>query len=222
MNTYFINEYGKDMTYLELRLCAILDCPGRIKKITEILNFLNIHNFLTNLVVAYDDTMRSENFEEKSDIASLSIDVRDDKFRFKYWNGSETIWTFHTQDLFDSLISGREDYAKIYAKYYPVTTVIKNMQDKFRNSIKRITYRYYPQHEVEMIYHLVFTQEIQETHAENSLLEMINKEIIMLGSEVTQDLKFSIDFSFDEGQCIPCQKAKEEREKNVNQADNAE
>lgn len=212
MNTYYITEYGKEMTYLELRLCAVLDCEGRIQKVTDVLNFLNIHDFLTNLVVVYDNTMRAENFNERMDIPSLTIDLRDDKFRFKYWNGSETLWTYHTEDLFDELITGRDDYAKIFNRYKPVTDVIRDVKSRFKNSIERMNYTYYPHEEIEISYHLVFTKEIKESQTQNKLLDIINKEIIMLGEDVTDDLKFTIDFSFSHRNCIPCEEAKKKRE----------
>ena len=222
MSTYYIEEYGKELTYLELRLCAVLDCKGRIQKITDILNFLNVHNFLTNLVVAYDDTMRAENFMEKPDVASLTIDMRDDKFRFKYWNGCETLWTYHTEDLFEDIITGHKDYIKIFERYSPVTNAIRDVKKRFKTSIKRMNYTYYPNEDVEISYHLTFTNEVKETQTQNKLLEIINKEILMLGKEVTKDLKFSIDFVFDPNKCIPCEEAKKKREeeKNGHKGDN--
>ena len=78
MNKYFIQEYGSEMTLIELRICAFLCCEGRIKKITEILNYLNMNNFITNLVLMYDDSIRAENIQEFDGVQSLTIDIRDD------------------------------------------------------------------------------------------------------------------------------------------------
>ena len=77
MNKYFIKEYSMEMSVIELRICLCLDCKGRIDKITEILNYLNSNGFITNLVMMYDESIRAENIEERPDLASLTIDLRD-------------------------------------------------------------------------------------------------------------------------------------------------
>ena len=88
-NKYFINELGIEATYLELRIFSYLECEEKIKKITEILNFLNSHGFITNLTMLYHSMMRAENMIEHQGVPSLTIDLRDEKFRFKY---STSVW----------------------------------------------------------------------------------------------------------------------------------
>ena len=48
----------------------------------------------------------------------------------------------------------------------------------------------------------------------SKILSKINKEIIMLGEDVTKDLKFSIEYEFESTGCSACEKARKEREKN--------
>ena len=55
MNKYYINELKNECTYLELRIFSFLECEEKIKKITEILNFLNFHHFLINLTMLYQE-----------------------------------------------------------------------------------------------------------------------------------------------------------------------
>lgn len=208
MNKYFIKEYAIEMTLIELRICLLLDCKGRIDKITEILNYLNTNGFLTNLVLMYDETIRAENIDERPDVASLTIDARDDKLRFKYYNGSEVLWFFHTQDLFEALISKRDDYEKLVDKYRPVTAILLDMQSDFKTSIKRISYRYYPDMDNEIAYDLLFSSEIKEQGLEAKLLTEINDRLWGLDDK---DLQFTINFDFDDKKCTVCEEARNER-----------
>ena len=56
--------------------------------------------------------------------------------------------------------------------------------------------------------------DVKDTDYASVLLGKIDKEIVMLGSRITDDLKFKIEHSFKTSGCLPCQKAREEREKN--------
>ena len=71
MNKYYINELNTEATYLELRILTYVECEKKITIITKILNFLNSHNFLTNLTMLYHTAMRSENLLERQDTTSL-------------------------------------------------------------------------------------------------------------------------------------------------------
>ena len=210
MNTYFINELDKNLTYLELRLCLKFGCMECFKKVNDILEFLNRNCFLASLITIYDTTLSADSFVEREDVMSLTIDMVDGKMRFKYWNGSQAFWSFNTQSLCDNLLQQREEYAKIYAKYYPVTMAIKKTENDYSTSIRRVSYTYHPLEDIEMKYLITFSKSVQKTHAENDLLSIINHRITALGKKITDDLKFSIDFDFDSGECIPC-KEKEKK-----------
>lgn len=222
MNKYFIKEYDSEMTLIELRVCAFLCCEGRIKKITEILNYLNANGFITNLVLMYDDSIRAENIDEFDAVQSLTIDIRNDKFRFKYWNGNEILWLFHTQDLFQSLISNEKNYFKISKKYQPITDILYDIQNNFTTILKDIRYNYYPNDDNEVVYHLVFFKDAEETHLEHIVLKEFNERVQQLDEDLKQELKFVINFDFDKkSECSTCEQARLEREKNATQKNNA-
>ena len=151
MNKYYINELNTEATYLELRILTYVECEKKITIITKILNFLNSHNFLTNLTMLYHTAMRSENLLERQDTTSLSIDMRDEKFRFKYWDGSKTYWAYHLNDLFDILIEGREEYRQLVEKYNDVTVALLSAKQK-HPEIDNITYNYYPSDDIDIQY----------------------------------------------------------------------
>ena len=191
------------MSIIELRICMYLDCKGRIDKITQILNYLNQNGFLTNLVLMYDDAIRAENIEEMPDLPSLTIDIRDDKLRFKYFNGSRTLWLFHTDDLFKALLEGRKEYEEVVDKYRPVTQVLLDVQSDYKTSIKRVSYRFYPNLYTEVAYDLLFSSQIKEQAMESELLTEINNRLSQLEEK---DLKFSINFDFEDRKCTACEK----------------
>ena len=212
MNKYYINELKNECTYLELRIFSFLECEEKIKKITEILNFLNFHHFLINLTMLYHESMRAENMVEHQNTASLTIDLRDDKFRFKYWDGAKTYWTYHLQDLFNILIEGREEFIKLSNKYDPVTKVLFNFKDNHFDQINRITYKYYPSDVVEILYEIQFVDSIKEQHLEDGLLKEIYEVINDLE---LKNLKIDIDYTF-RPKCIPCQKRRERENAQLN------
>lgn len=222
MNKYFIQEYNADMVLIELRICAFLCCEGRIKKITEILNYLNTNGFITNLVLMYDDSIRAENIDEFDNIQSLTIDIRNDKFRFKYWNGNEVLWLFHTQDLFESLVSNEINYLQLSKKYQPIMDILYDIQNNFTTILKDIRYNYYISGDEEVVYHLIFFKDAEETHLENMVLEEFNKRVQQLDADLKQELKFVINFDFDKkSECSTCEQARLEREKNATRKNNA-
>lgn len=218
MNTYFINELGHEMTYIEIRFCLSLNCPKRFDKIAGILEFLNRNHFLCNITFFYDESIAADSFQERNDVASLTIDINNGKMRFKYWNGAETLWTYDSQDLSHSLMSGREKYAQIYAKYYPIIHVLQDVEHNFSTSIRRITYTYYPKNNnIEMQYFITFSKEVQESQTTKELMDIITEKINALGHDVIDTLKFDIEVKFDNSKCIPCQKKKQEL---INEAEN--
>lgn len=214
MKSYFIEERNMNMTYIELRLLLFVDCQLKYEKITSILNFLNTHGFINHLTMMYSENMRAENISERDNVMSLTIDMRNDKMRFKFWNGATTMWVFHTQDLFDALDTGREKFSELYDKYEPITELLFNFKKRWVTSIHHISYSYHPELENEITYDIVFTQEVKDTNYGNKILNKINKEISMLGKDVTDGLRFDINFSYQDVGCTPCEQRRKEREKN--------
>lgn len=214
MKSYFIEEKQMEMTYIEVRLLLFIDCEEKYKKITEILNFLNINCFINNLTTLYCEDMRAENIFESQDVMSLTIDMRDDKLRFKFWNGATTLWLYHTEDLFDALQTGRNDFYLLYDKYEPITELLLDFKNRWRTSIHHISYEYKPDEETEIVYHIIFTEDVKDANYESILINKIYKEIHTLGSEVTKNLNFRIEHSFRTTGCSECEKKRREREEN--------
>lgn len=215
MRTYYIEEKQADMSYIELRLLLFIDCDKKYRKITDILNYLMNNDFLINLTTLYCEDLSADTFVEKEDMMSLTIDEVNNKMRFKFWNGASVFWLYHVKDVFDALDTGRNEFSDLYDKYEPVTEVLYNFQRRWKTSIYHVSYQYYPSDDdVELIYYITFSEEVKNTNYSNKLLSKIEKEIQMLGSNVTENLNFRIKHSFKTSGCTPCQKAKEEREKN--------
>ena len=214
MYSYYIEERNMDMTYLELRLLLYVDCQLKYEKITKILNFLNRNGFINHLTMLYSENMRADNIPERENVMSLTIDMRDEKMRFKFWNGANTVWVFHTDDLFEALNKGRDDFSKLYDKYKPITDLLLDFEKRWSTSFKRISYRYASSGDNEVMYNIVFTKDVEDTDYASKILSKINKEIIMLVEDVTKDLKFSIEYEFESTGCSACEKARKEREKN--------
>lgn len=207
VNKYFINELGVEATYLELRIFSYLECEEKIIKITEILNFLNNHNFITNLTMLYHSMMRAENMVEHQGVPSLTIDLRDDKFRFKYWDGAKIYWTYHLNDLFECLIEGRKDFTTLMDTYKDLNALFFNFQKKYKDDILSIRYEFYPVgYNVDILYELQLSSKVKENNTTNLVLKRIYDEINNL--ENVNSLSFEIDYSFKE-KCTACEKAKE-------------
>lgn len=214
MNKYYIKEYGSEITYIELRLLIYIDCEKKYEKINEILNFLKTHGFLVDLTMIYPE-IGAEVINEREEKMSLTIDApNEDRMRFKFWNGASTMWLFHTSDLFDSISMGREKSAEVYDKYEPVTEVLFDFKKKWSTSIYDISYKYPSDSDVDVIYNIVFTEEIKKNNSFDVLLKKINKSIFMLGDDIIKELNFKIEHSFHETGCSPCEQAKKEREQN--------
>lgn len=222
MKTYYIEERNMEMTYIELRLLLYAECRLKTEKITEILNFLNYNGFINHLTMFYPEDMRAENIPERQNIMSLTIDMRDDKLRFKFWNGATTMWLFHVEDLFNALDTGRREFSELYDKYKPVTDTLFNFQKKWSTSIEEISYQYYPESDIELVYNIVFVDEVRKTNYATIILDKINKEIVMLGKDVTKDLNFHIKYTYKEVGCSPCEQARKERERNEHKRDDTE
>lgn len=208
-NKYFINELGVETTYLELRIFSYLECEEKIRKITEILNFLNHHNFITNLTMLYHSMMRAENMVEHQGVPSLTIDLRDEKFRFKFWDGAKTHWTYHISDLFLVLIQGRQDFIELSDTYAPLTQLLFDFKQRYNNDILSLKYMFYPPgFNVDVLYELQLSQKVKENNTTNLILQRIYEDINKL--ENVNALKFDIDYSFKE-KCTACEKAKEKQ-----------
>ena len=196
----------KDKTYLELRILTYLECEEKMKTVTRILNFLHANNFLVDLMVLYYNALRSENMPERQDVASLTIDMRDEKFRFKFWDGSKVYWTYHVEDLFNTLIDGRKEFLALIDKYHPVTKILFDYRNK---NIKNIRYQYYPTTDIDIQYSIQFVKEAETKNVAHFIINDIFEQINNLKID---DLKMDIDYSFEK-ECIPCQKKKEQKEK---------
>ena len=149
MNKQIIEALNNETTYLEFRILTYLECEEKMKKITQIINFLKQNNFLINLSVVYFNNLRAENMPEQKNIPSLSIDMRDDKFRFKYFDGAKIYWTYHLSDLFDVLLSGREEFSNFINKYEPITNLLFRIKDENKD-IKLVRYKYYPKSDIDI------------------------------------------------------------------------
>lgn len=201
------------MTYIELRFLTEIECDLKEQKIQDILLFLNKHGFL-NCLTIINTNIRAEDIIEQEDIMSLTIDVRNDKMRFKFWNGSTTFWLFHTQDLFDALYTGREKFIELYDKYEGLTEWILTFKKRWELSIDNISYKYYPDSDIEIVYDIVFTEAMKDGDY-NKILKRLMQEIYVIFSDA-DDLKFNITHSFKTVTCTPCEQARRECEKNEN------
>lgn len=216
-NKYFINELGIEATYLELRIFSYLECEEKIKKITEILNFLNNHNFITNLTMLYHSMMRAENMIEHQGVPSLTIDLRDEKFRFKYWDGAKNHWLYHISDLFICLIHGRQSFEELVDTYAPLTHLLYDFKTKYNDDIIDIVLQYYPTgFDVDVCYELKLSQKVKDNNTVGIVLQRIYEEINQLDN--VHSLSFDIDYSFKE-KCLTCEKAKE-RQNEYNKKNN--
>lgn len=204
---YYLDEIGY-ASYLELRLLTYLECEEKVKKVAEIIHFLVTHNFLANLKVmpCYED-VKADSFLEKQDCASLTIDVQNEKFRFKFWDGAKTYWTYHLEDLFNSMLEGRKEYDALIEKYSKITDYLFKFRDQHKDEINRITYKYYPSKEIDIEYEVQFTNNMKENQAQT---DKLLKEIFDYVFHLEGDYYLDFTYTFREP-CIPCQKAKEDR-----------
>lgn len=211
MNKIFIKELNNEVTYLEFRILTYLECEEKIKKITEIINFLKQNGFLINLSILYFKHFRAENIPEQNNVPSLTIDLRDDKFRFKYFDGAKTYWTYHTEDLFDVLITGREEFSQLINKYQPITDLLFRIK-KENNNIKFVRYRYYTEQNIDIQYEIQFFEDTKD----KGIADITMKEIFRKIEELKiDDLQMDLFYTFEE-KCLPCEKAKEKQNERKN------
>ena len=221
MNTYYIEETKAEMSYIELRLLLYIDCDEKNKKITELLNYMNANYFIVNLTTLYFEGWSADNLGERQEVMSLTVDMVNDKMRFKLWNGISTFWLYHLKDVFIALNERRDDFSEIYDKYAPITKIFSDFKERWKTSVYHFSYEYYPQNDdVEMVYFITFSEDVKKSNYTNHLLSKLNAEIAKLGTNVTQNLNFRIKHSFRTAGCLPCQKAKEERERERNEREN--
>ena len=143
---------------------------------------------------------------------SLTIDIVNDKLRFKFWNGISVQWFYHIDDVINALKTGREQFSDLYDKYEPVTEVLLDFAHRWKNSIYNISYKYQKE-DFDIVYYILFTEDVKEREYTNIMLGKINNEIINLGENITKDLKFKLEYDYKTSTCIPCEKAKQERMK---------
>lgn len=193
-------------TVIYLRIFTFLECEEKMKKITQILNFLNHNDFTVILTNVYYNAIRSENVPEVQDQPSLTIDMRDDKFRFKFWDGSKIYWTYHLEDLFNILIDGRREFLALVNKYQPVLDVLLKFKEE-NKYIKNVRYKYYPSSDIDIEYDIHFIEDAKDLNVVDPTLKEIVDDINDLNLE---DLKMDLNYSFQK-ECKPCQKAKEKQ-----------
>lgn len=205
------------MTYINLRLLLSLDCDLKHEKINSLVIFLNSKGFIVNLSII-NPNLSSIHMKEETDVMSLTVEMNNDKMCFKFWNGISALWLYHLDDLYDALETGRSTFSELYDKYEPVTSVLFDFKKKWKTSIYSISYNYHPEDDdVDVKYHIVFSEEVKNTKYTNKLLKKIENDINMLGEDITKNLNFRIEHSFRTTGCLPCQKKKEEAEKNDKQ-----
>ena len=207
MSKYHIQELGRECTYIELRIFSYIECEEKIKKLTEIFNYLNFHDFLVNLTMLYHKDMRAENMVERQGVASLTIDLRDERFRFKYWDGAKTYWTYHTEDLFNVLVEGRKEFLALSDKYTPITNALLDFKDQ-QEAIFGLTYKYFPADGIDIRYDILFDESLKEGHGEDQYLKQIYDKINSLD---IQDIRIDVDYNFKR-HCSPCEEARKRRE----------
>lgn len=214
MNPTIVNFLDKKMNFIELRILTYIDCDEKIKKITNILNFFNNNNFLPRLTTLYKDgAVRAENVDEFKNIPSLSIDFKDGKFRFKYWNGATTEWYYHLDNLFRAMEDGKQNFQQLFDKYLDVTKICFELHSEYKDDVNNITYEYYPEgRECDILYHFTFYSD--SSGIDGIIMQQLNQRLKKLGD--ISDLKFEIDHSFKD-KCLACEKARKEREQNENE-----
>ena len=89
------------------------------------------------------------------------------------------------------------------------SSILLDFKKRWSTSIYRISYNYSPESDVEVLYNIIFSNEVKNTNYASKILSKINKEIIALGEDVTKNLNFDIKYDYQKTGCLPCQKAKE-------------
>ena len=143
--------------------------------------------------------------------SSLQHQFGINKFRFKYWNGSQIFWTYHFADLTKVLVQGRESFTDLINKYQPITDLLFYIRDNNEN-IKFVRYKYYPISEIDIEYEVQFFTEAED----KNIADIVMKDIFNQVNDLQlDDLKMDINYSFEK-ECIPCQKAKEKQNEREN------
>lgn len=221
MNSYYIKDLkNKEYTYIRLRILTQLECDVKIKKISQILDFLASSDFIPHLTFIYydfnnpDNQISPENIEESPDIPSLTIDLQNHKLRFKYWDGSKTYWVYHFDDLTNILIEGRNEFKELSNRYSKITESIFSIQEKYIDDIVNVRYKYYPEDDdrnLDILYTYTFSRKIKNENSESSILKEAYDKIS--SCDLPEEVNFAIDFDYDKW-CTPCEEARRKREEN--------
>ena len=230
MSRFIIKDGDQELKYIKFRILTQLECEIKIKKISEILEFLTLSGFVPHLDSIYynfkdeEHQAQPENITELVDVPSLSIDMRNHKLRFKYWDGSKVYWVYHIKDLAHVLIEGYNEYKELYNKYLYISKEVLKAKKDFPDDIITISYEYYPSdRDLDILYLIIFSQHAKENNIESKILENITKNITLLGEEKLQDVNFAIDFDYENTGCTPCEEARKKREQNEkNNSENKE
>lgn len=214
-----IYEDGVQIKYIELRLCLLLDCEVKYKKITEIIDYLHENQYCIDLRLLYADNMRTENLDEKVSIPSISIDMRDEYLRFKYFDGQDIYWTYHTQDLFNLINENQHTIQELLNKYQFIIDILNDLQKKFSEDFIGLSYDF-PPHDDEEIFIMLHLHPIEGMDIFKFILDLFFKEFNMHKEAQQDDLKFVIKHKLveDKKKCTACEKAKKEREMKENES----
>ncbi len=211
-----IYEDGVQIKYIELRLCLLLDCEVKYKKITKIIDYLHENKYCIDLRLLYADNMRIENLDEKVSIPSVSIDMRDGYLRFKYFNGQDIYWTYHTKDLFDLINENQHAIQDLLDKYQFIIDILNDLRKKFSEDFVGLSYDF-PPHDDEEIFIMLHLHAIEGMDIFKFILDLFFKEFNMHKEAQQDDLKFVIKHKIvEDKKCSACEKAKKEREMKEN------
>ena len=211
MNSYFIEELNREVTYIEVRLLFLIDCQLKIDKISKLLNHLRNKGFISHLTMVYEDD--ASRFQERKDIMSLSIDESKGKLRFKFWNGASTQWLYHTDDVINAINTGREKFSDLYDKYELLTDLLFDFKRRWNTFIYDITYDY-SQNDFDIVYNIIFYEDFRDSDSVSKVLNKLNIEVDDACKDIGYKLSFRMESSFRAVGCTPCEQARKEREKN--------
>lgn len=210
--------YNDDITikYIELRICLLLDCEEKYKKITKIIDWLHENNYCTDLRLLYTQEIRSENIDEKISIPSISIDSRDNYLRFKYFDGEDVYWVYHTKDLLNLIQDKENNISKKIQKYQFMINILNDLQKKFSEDFISLSYDFPIEDEEEILF-MLYLKEIPGMDIFKIILDLFFKEFYMCEESKQDDLKFIIKHKIvEEKKCTACEEARKRKEKNEN------
>lgn len=188
---------------IELRILTFLECELKNDKIQEILNFFERYDTEVLLKVVKHSYGASDplNIPECADTPSLTIDLKNDTLRFKYWNGFKTYWTYHIKDLFESIEDGNKEYEELFNKYNLVGNFIWDWTQQYSNEIYDVRYKYYPEDDIDIAYKIIFDSSMENSPKVGILMD----ELFKLITDKFSDLKMTLTHRI-KMRCDACEK----------------